>query len=143
MELAGTFNVKGQYVDSINYLTVVQQVGFFGPKRAVNCVSYICVSGDGAWTVDVGFLNSDSKDQSFAALDKYQGWNGSAFVDGPAVPRTVAGEDYYWYRRDVHWKDDPSVKVGWHAVALQRKGAGPLPASGRLSFKVWAFRHSN
>src|SRR5262249_52137890 len=59
MELAGTFNVKGQYVDSINYLTVVQQVGFFGPKRAVNCVSYICVSGDGAWTVDVGFLNSD------------------------------------------------------------------------------------
>ncbi|QSJ16295.1 hypothetical protein JYQ62_31885 [Nostoc sp. UHCC 0702] len=126
----GIFNSADQCVDSVNppstkgLLTVLVA----GPSTDVNCVSYICVGGPGAGEVDVAIYP-----ESILGGSKYLGWNGSRFVEGPAIN----SNGYYWYRLVVQWKKpyaDPNAV--FYAKSYRHQGSGAKP------FKIWAYKNA-
>ncbi len=124
----GVFDPADQSVSSVNppntpgLLTVLTE----GPTQEVNCISYICVTGPGASTVNVAVYPP-----SLVGGADYMGWKGSTFEPGPAIETNGA----YWYRLAVQWEQpfaDP------HAVFYAKTYRAKGPAQ---PFKLWAFKH--
>lgn len=132
-ETQGKFIEEEQCVESIEEFEGLQTVLVGGSTKELFCVSYICLSGDGATDVDIAVYPSTLDNAT-----KYLGWNGSEFADDPAVE--VNG--YYWYRLEVHWaskftspNQDPNSV--FYAKTYRYSGGGHAPA-----FKLWAFKHT-
>nr|MDT0661589.1 hypothetical protein [Micromonospora sp. DSM 115978] len=96
-----------------------------GPAHHLSCVSYVCVGGPGAAAVDVRIYP-----ESRSSGERYAGWTGSTFAEGPAIE--VDGG--YWYRLPVHWDDPFPDPTGVFYAKATRAAGAPKP------FKIWAFR---
>jgi hypothetical protein len=147
MKYGGRWDEDRQCMESVQYKEDAPMVKgrpmvveVYGPKRDISCVSYICVGGPGAEDVDVACIQFIIISGKFVTTDitKYRGWNGSVFADVPAVPHTVADEDYYWYRLDVRWAWSDRNTNFIAFTSDRHKGSSPP-----RPFKLWAFKHSN
>lgn len=122
----GTFNVSQQCMDSGFESAGLLAVLVSGRTTAIDCTSYIAVGGLGAGVVDVAIY---PKSQS--GLARYQGWNGTAWVNAPAA--NIGG--YYWYRLVVQWSSpfhDPNAV--FYAKTYRNHSVLTMP------FKIWAFK---
>jgi hypothetical protein len=123
----GLFNPADQSVSSVNppstpgLLTVLAA----GPTQEVDCVSYVCVTGPGASTVDVALYP-----ESLVGGAQYLGWDGSSFELGPAIETNGC----FWYRLAAQWEEPfPDPSSVFYAKTYRAKGAGQ-------PFKLWAFK---
>jgi hypothetical protein len=120
----GVFNGAEQSVSSVQEQMHLQTVMVQGQTQELSTVSFVCVGGPGAGTVDVAVYP-----EPVGGNVQYLGWNGSSFVPGPAI--NVDG--YYWYRLAVAWRkpfSDPSAV--FYAKTYR---AGPVAQP----FMLWAF----
>lgn len=122
----GSLDVATGAVQSGGDSSTLLAVTAMGASGAVDVVSYVCVGGAGAADVDVAVYPA-----STAGATKYQGWNGTAFADGPAIP--IAG--HYWYRLSLRWAppfEDPTSVF----YAKTYRTHTPQP------FTLWAYQGS-
>lgn len=98
------------------------------PPQAQDYVSYICVRGGSAKYVDVNFVPN-----SLSSGEKYQGWNGTEFVDGPAI----AIDGYYWYRKEVYITQETADNYGMN-VFFAKNYRGNVDGDEQ-DFDLWAY----
>jgi hypothetical protein len=119
----GTYDAGGQCVASVPEGDTFQAVIVGGPNQPVDCVSYVAVGGNLAGDVDVAVY------PLVKGVQNYQGWNGSAWADGPAAN----SGGYYWYRMHVRWQPPYEDKI-LMMFAKSYRARYPLG-----TFTLWAF----
>jgi len=120
---SGTMNTSLQCMESVNDPQVDGLWGVIvsGPVNAVSTTSYICVGGPAARYVDVAVYPGG----------KYLGWNGKAFVAGPAA----SADGFYWYKKEIEWTAPFSDPRG---VFYAKTYRAPEDSADKR-FQVWAY----